>query len=761
VVGRRLEISENFGFFGRFEPGGGHGVAHVGQPCVPGRRVNREAGMAHPEAGMAALLAVGGRTAPVLGKEQRQSVPGTVELVSGIHRQQERIGRHPLVEAVDEGLEEGQSADAVVQRRFRSAHPGAGPRASDRTGHRLGHGSSHGLGPRFGLFGHAPTLPAVAGRHDGAMADDHVLRIANCSGFFGDRISAAREMVDGGPIDVLTGDWLAELTMLILARQQARDPESGYARTFVTQMADVLGDCVERGIKVVSNAGGQNPAGCAAALERLCAEQGINARIAWVAGDDLLDRFDDLVAAHRIVNADTGEALADLGVVPVTANAYLGAWGIVEALAAGADVVVTGRVTDAAVVVAPAAWHFGWSRTDWDALAGAIVAGHIIECGTQCTGGNYAFFSEVGDLRRPGFPIAEIHADGSSVITKHPGTGGAVTVGTITAQVLYEIQGPVYLNPDASVRLDSIHLSQQGPDRVRVAPVAGLPGPDRVKVAVNSDGGWRNAMTFVLTGLDIDAKAQLVENTLWSLLPGGRDAFGHAEVELLRADRPDPATNAESVALLRISVTDVDRSKVGRAFSDTVTSMLLASYPGMFTTTPPGDATPFGVYWPVLLPWSVVGCQVGVDGSVLEVPPPPGTVDSSSLLDADPAALPPPSRDWSAEPTTAVPLGRVVGARSGDKGGNANVGLWATTDEVYDWLCWYIDAARVRALVGPEAEGLEVAITPLPNLRALNCVVRGLLGRGVAASLRLDAQAKGLGEYLRAKVVEVPTRLLG
>jgi hypothetical protein len=594
----------------------------------------------------------------------------------------------------------------------------------------------------------------------GASGASEPLRIANCSGFFGDRISAAREMVDGGPIDVLTGDWLAELTMLILARQKAKHPDAGYARTFVTQMADVLGDCVARNIKVVSNAGGQNPQACAAALEAICAEQGITARIAWVAGDDLCARLDTIGAEHPLVNTDTGEDLGALGVTPVTANAYLGAWGIVEALHTGADVVVTGRVTDAAVVLAPAAWHHGWSRTDLDALAGGVVAGHVIECGTQCTGGNYAFFDEIDDLARPGFPIAEIHADGSSVITKHPGTGGAVTVGTITAQLLYEIQGPVYVNPDVSVRLDSISLTQLGPDRVRIGPVTGLGAPDRVKVAVNADGGWRNAMTFVLTGLDIEAKAALVEHTLFSLLPGGREGFDHVEVELLRADRTNPASNHEAVALLRVAVADADRATVGRAFSDTVTSMLLASYPGMFTTTPPGDAIPFGVYWPVLVPWSAVTCEVGMDGTVRTVGPPPHAIDVTSLLRAEAAPWPTPSRDWGAEPTRTEPLGRVVGARSGDKGGNANVGLWATSEEAYDWLCWFLDADRLAELVGAEAAGLEVSIVPLPNLLALNGIVHGLLGRGVAASLRLDAQAKGLGEYLRAKLVEMPTRLL-
>jgi hypothetical protein len=755
VVGCGLEIAHKFGLLGRIEACSGHSAAHVSEPGVPGGRIDGKAGMTHPQTRMAPLLAVGGRATPVLGKEHRQTSTGTVEFLGRVHRQQQGVTGDAFVETIHERLEERKPPHPLEQwRRWGLAggnrHPG---------------GFRHRLG--FRGVSHASTLPAATEGHDGAMAESEhhdrtsPLRVANCSGFFGDRLSAAREMVDGGPIDVLTGDWLAELTMLILARQKAKDPAAGYARTFVTQMADVLGDCVARGIKVVSNAGGQNPAGCAAALERLCAEQGIDARIAWVAGDDLLGQFGELTASDSLVNADTGESLAQLGVVPVTANAYLGAWGIVEALAAGADVVVTGRVTDAAVVVAPAAWHFGWSRTDWDQLAGAVVAGHIIECGTQCTGGNYAFFDEVAGLRRPGFPIAEIHADGSSVITKHPGTGGAVTVGTVTAQLLYEIQGPVYLNPDASVRLDSIRLTADGPDRVRVHPVAGLPGPDRVKVAVNSDGGWRNAMTFVLTGLDIEAKATLVTDTLWSLLPGGREAFGHAEVELLRADRPDPATNAESVALLRVAVADPDRARVGRSFSDTVTSMLLASYPGMFTTTPPGDATPFGVYWPVLLSWDAASCHVGIDGTTLEVGPPPDTVDAGALLNADPALPPAISHDWSAEPTTAVPLGRVVGARSGDKGGNANVGFWVTSDEAYEWLCWFLDADRLRELVGPEADGLEVSVVPLPNLRAINGIVRGLLGRGVAATLRLDAQAKGLGEYLRAKVVDVPTRFLG
>ena len=623
------------------------------------------------------------------------------------------------------------------------------------------------------------------------MSED-VLRIANCSGFYGDRLAAAREMVEGGPIDVLTGDWLAELTMLILHKGAQRQ-QGGWARTFLTQMEEVLATCMDRGIKVVSNAGGLDPAGCAAALADIAAAQGLAPSIAWVEGDDLVGRLDELAdAGIELVNLDTGERLSDVGADPVTANAYLGGWGIREALVRGADIVITGRVTDAAVIVGPAAWRFGWERTDWDELAAAVVAGHVIECGTQCTGGNYAFFEEVPGIEHLGFPIAEIAADGTTVITKHPGTGGLVSRGTVTAQLLYEIQGLEYANPDATVRLNSIRLDDLGDDRVRISDVRGLPGPEHAKVAVNYEGGWRNTMT----GLDVERKAEVAERTLWSLVPGGREAFDEVEVHLVRNDRPDPPTNEAAQALLRVTVRDRDRDKVGRAFSGKVIEMVLASYPGFFTTTPPSDASAYGVYWPALvpadLPHHVV--VIGDERIAIEAPPtePPPIDRRTSLLPSPPpeptgpkvapatASTHPETIStlledlsklrlhgdeggevwWDDEETAAVPLGRVAGARSGDKGGNANVGVWVRSDDAYDWLQWFLTVERIRALMPDETEGLEVERFELPNLWALNFVVHGLLGRGVAATARSDPQAKGLGEYLRSKVVDVPLRLL-
>jgi hypothetical protein len=592
------------------------------------------------------------------------------------------------------------------------------------------------------------------------------LRIANCSGFFGDRLSAPRELVEGGPIDVLTGDYLAELTMLILFKSRQRDPELGYASTFYRQMEEVLGTCVDRGIKVVANAGGLNPAGLARRLRTLAQELGIEVSVAHVEGDDILGRLPALRAAgHPLTHLDTGVALAPSS-DPVSANAYLGGFGIAEALAGGADVVVTGRVTDASLVVGPAAWHFGWKRHDWDRLAGAVAVGHVIECGAQATGGNYAFFGEVPGLEHPGFPIAEMASDGSAVITKHPGTGGLVSVGTVTSQLLYEIAGPLYANADVVADFSTIDLEQVGPDRVRLSRVRGLPAPERLKVSINLLGGWRNSMTFVLTGLDIEEKAALATRTLWSSL-GGAGAFTDHDVRLIRTDRPDAATNEQASAQLRVTVKSGDPEVVGRRFSNTATEMALASYPGFYLTSPPGEAAAYGVYWPTLVDRDGVDeVVVHHDGRRVVIGPPPGPL--SPAAPADPTArrhrAGMETRDKTGdEPsggtTCRLPLGRIIGARSGDKGGNANVGLWARGPSAFAWLRRELTTERLRHLL-PEAELLPIDRHELPNLLALNFVVHDLLGEGVASSTRPDAQAKSLGEYIRSRLVDIPETLL-
>ncbi|GAT12172.1 protein of unknown function [Mycolicibacterium novocastrense] len=560
------------------------------------------------------------------------------------------------------------------------------------------------------------------------------VRIGNCSGFYGDRLAAMREMLAGGELDYLTGDYLAELTMLILARDRAKSADRGYAKTFLTQLEESLGLALDHGVRIVANAGGLNPAGLADAVRGLADRLGLSVNVAHVEGDDLIGRADEF---------GFGGALA--------ANAYLGAWGIVDCLAAGADVVVTGRVTDASVTVGPAAAHHGWGRTDYDRLAGAIAAGHVIECGAQATGGNYSFFTEIADLTHPGFPLAEIHADGSSVITKHPGTGGAVTADTVTAQLLYEIGGARYANPDATLRVDTVELSDDGPDRVRISGVRGEPPPPTLKVSLNSVGGFRNEMTLVLTGLDIEAKAELVQRQLETSL-----TVKPAELEwtLARTDHPDAGTEEAASALLRCVVRDPDPANVGRQFSSAAVELALASYPGFHATSPPGQGQVYGVFSPAFVPAAdVPHVAVHGDGTRVEIPSATETVE---LAPVPPPDVPEP---LGPGPVRRVPLGVVAGARSGDKGGSANVGVWVRTDAQWRWLAHVLTVEKLRELL-PETTDLPVTRHLLSNLRAVNFVVEDILGHGVAYQARFDPQAKGLGEWLRSRRIDIPEELL-
>lgn len=592
------------------------------------------------------------------------------------------------------------------------------------------------------------------------MTETTPLRIANISGFYGDRISAAKEMVDDGPVDVLTGDWLAELTMLILARTQAKRPGSGFARTFVTQMEQVMGTCLDRGIKVVSNAGGLDPDHCADAVAEVAAKLGLSPTIAYVNGDNLLGRLQEPASALAgELQPFDGNALGDVTNY-LSANAYIGCWGIVEALNAGADIVITGRATDAAVVCGPAAWHHGWQRDDWDQLAGAVVAGHVIECGTQATGGNYSFFQEVPGLVRPGFPWAEIAADGSCVIGKHDSTGGLVSVGTVTSQLLYEIGGPEYLGPDVIAHFDTIGVEQTGRDRVLISGTKGSPPPATLKVAMNELGGYRQDMSIALTGIDIEAKAELVDAGFWAACPYGPEEFASVTTRVVRTDKVDPASNEEASAVWRLSIKDPDERKVGRAVSNAVIELALANIPGFYGLGGgPGGGRSYGVYRPALIDASLVPQDVVVR-------PPKGDPIRSVVDSVAPSVaaihVQPVNPDIPAAPageTVRVPIGRVAGTRSGDKGGHANLGVFARTPDAFAWLDDFLTTEQLRSLL-PETHGLEIDRHPLPNLLSINFLIRGLLEEGVAASTRQDGQAKSLGEWLRAREVNIPVALV-
>ena len=579
--------------------------------------------------------------------------------------------------------------------------------------------------------------------------------IGNCSGFYGDRLSAAKDMVEGGPIDVLTGDYLAELTMTILYNQRMkRGEDQGYVGTFLKQFRDVANSCQEKNIKIVTNAGGLNPSSMANQVQEIIHELNLDLKVAYIDGDDLIPQLDELYSqGEKLINIEKDIPLDSYSKPPVTANAYFGAWGIKEALDQGADIVVCPRVTDAAVVIGPAAWKFNWSRDDYDALAGALAAGHIIECGAQATGGNYSFFQEVPSFSNVGYPIAEIFDDGSFYITKHPDTGGLVSVGTVTAQLLYEIGSPAYMNPDVIGHFDTLKIKQESEDRVYVSGCRGSSAPKTHKVCVNLAGGYRNGVEILLTGLDIEEKAKLVTDSIFENL-GGREQFDKVDIQLQRTDKEDPISNEQAQASLRISVKSDNPELVGRMFSAKITELGLANLPGWTGR----GGTPSGAYieyWPALVDSKFIKENVYFEGKKTEIIPTSQLDFEETYYQKEPYE----NKLPEINKTQIIPFGRLYGTRSGDKGGCANLGVWAKTEEAYAYLYDLLTVKKLKELL-PDLAEYKIDRFELPNILSLNFYVHGILQDGVSSSTRLDGQAKSLGEYLRAKNIEAPEFLI-
>ena len=585
---------------------------------------------------------------------------------------------------------------------------------------------------------------------------EEILKIANCSGYYGDRLSAAKEMVDGGPIDVLTGDYLAELTMAILFNQKLkRGEDKGYVGTFLKQLQDVASTCKDKNIKIITNAGGLNPQSMTNEIKQILNELNIDMKVAYIEGDNLMSRIEELQKnGEEFTNIDKEISLKDSGFPVLTANAYLGAWGIKKALDKGADIVVCPRVTDAAVVMGPAAWRFNWERDDFDKLAGALAAGHIIECGCQATGGNYAFFEEVPSFENVGFPIAEIQSDGSFFITKHPGTGGLVSVGTVTAQLLYEISSPAYINPDVISHFDTLKIKQIDKDKVFISGCRGSSPPNKHKVCINLAGGYKNGMDLILTGLDIEKKAETFINTLFSLV-GGKQQFDEVRTDLHRTDKKNPNSNEEAMATLSLSVKSSDPDLVGRLFSAKIVELSLANYPGFFAQGDIKGSGPVIIYWPALVHSKHIKELVHLENKVFEVSP-------TSELSLDEIYYQKETVDIASCPEDSlkeIPLGKIFGTRSGDKGGCANLGIWAKTDDAFSFLNSFLTVKKLKELL-PDLSSFKIDRYDLPNIKSLNFYIHGILQDGISSNNRKDGQAKSLGEYLRAKYIEVPKLLL-
>ena len=583
------------------------------------------------------------------------------------------------------------------------------------------------------------------------------IKIANCSGFYGDKLSAAKDLVDGGPIDVLTGDYLAELTMAILFGQKMqRGEDKGYVGTFLKQINQIAKSCKEKNIKIVSNAGGLNPKSMAIEIEKILKEQSIDMKVAYIDGDDLMPTISNLKkSGEEFKNIDKGKKLDESGYSPLTANAYLGAWGIKEALDKGADIVVCPRVTDAAVVIGPAAWKFNWKRDNYDALAGALAAGHIIECGCQATGGNYAFFKEVESFDNVGYPIAEIYDDGSFYVTKHPDTGGLVSTGTVTAQLLYEINSPAYVNPDVIAHFDTLKIEEVEKDKVYVSGCRGSSPPDKHKVCINLAGGFRNGMEIILTGLDIEDKAKVFTDALFNSV-GGRKQFDDVSIQLHRTDKENPNSNEEAMASLLVSVKSKDQNLVGRLFSAKIIELALANIPGFFAQGGVKSSGPVIIYWPALVDSKHIKEKVHIDGEEIEVIPTSQLELEEIYYQKEPIKI----KKIKKEDEKEIYFGEIYGTRSGDKGGCANLGVWGKNAHSFAFLHDFLTVKKLKELL-PDLNQYKIERFELANINSLNFYIHDILQDGVSSNDKKDGQAKSLGEYLRAKKVKVPQSIIG
>ena len=589
------------------------------------------------------------------------------------------------------------------------------------------------------------------------LMNKEFIKIANCSGFYGDKLSAAKDLVEGGPIDVLTGDYLAELTMAILFSQKMqRGEDKGYVGTFLKQINDIAKSCKEKNIKIVSNAGGLNPKSMADEIEKILKDQSVDMKVAYIDGDDLMSRIPDLTeSGETFKNIDKNVKLDDSGHSPLTANAYLGAWGIKEALDNGADIVVCPRVTDAAVVIGPAAWKFNWARDNYDALAGALAAGHIIECGCQATGGNYAFFKEVKSFDNVGYPITEIYEDGSFYITKHQNTGGLVSKGTVTAQLLYEISSPAYVNPDVIAHFDTLKIEEIEEDKVFVSGCRGSSPPKKHKVCINLASGFRNGMEVILTGLDIEDKAKVFTDALFNSV-GGKDQFDEVSIQLHRTDKENPSTNEEAMASLLISVKSKDQNLVGRLFSAKIIELALANIPGFFAQGGVKSSGPVVLYWPALVDSKYIKEKVHIDGKEIEVLPTSQLELDEIYYQKEPIKV----KKIKIEDERDIYFGDIYGTRSGDKGGCANLGIWAKNSNAFGFLHNFLTVEKLKELL-PDLKDFKIERYELSNINSLNFYIHDILQDGVSSNDRKDAQAKSLGEYLRAKKIKVPQSIIG
>lgn len=560
---------------------------------------------------------------------------------------------------------------------------------------------------------------------------------------------------------------------------RAADAEQlAFEMSFISALKPAIQDIAKHRQKVAVNAGSGDPAAMAKIVQKLVADYDTDLKVYWVTGDDVTTQFKEMLKhGEKFPSLPSDTPIDQWGVEPVCAQAYLGGVGIAEALRRGADIVICGRVSDAAPVVGAAMWYHGWGREDFTVLAHALMAGHLLECSSYVTGGYYTGFKK--ELLRSdkctnlGFPIGEIEANGEFVITKETSAGGLVNVGTVTSQLLYEIQGPLYYNSDVTARIDQIRLIEEGPDRVRVTGVIGLPPPPTTKIGITACGGWQAEVHFFLTGLDIEEKVELVKRQTLESIGPFRNEFTALTFNVTGSVAENPKNQASATVDLRIFAQskNPDIMSAGThkgvapdtpSFAKWCIENCLQGYPG---GTPAMDlrqstGKPFFEYWVALFPQSKVNHEMHTyDGRSVSISPPTTTATYPRQQESYDTSSPLPLETWG--PTVRAPLGHIVHGRSGDKSSDCNLGLFVRYPDEWDWLRSLLSVNKLRELLEDEDTGKNIDRFEIPTLYAVHFLLKDHLDRGANSSSSNDILGKNVCEYVRSKMVDIPKVFYG
>ncbi len=595
-----------------------------------------------------------------------------------------------------------------------------------------------------------------------------VIRIGNAGGYWGDDPRALERQVLGGKLDYITMDFLAEITMSIMQKQRAREPHLGYARDFLGMLQKILPQLLAQKTCVITNAGGINPTACAKAITEMAAGMGLFPKIAVVHGDDILT---DVQRMHRdgikFQNMETGEAFDEVIDRLQSANVYFGATAVVEALAWKPDIIVTGRVTDTGITLAPMIFEHGWALNDWNKLAAGIVAGHILECGTQSTGGNFTDWEKVPSFDDVGFPIAEVAADGTVVITKHPGSGGMVSVDTVREQLFYEMGNPrAYITPDVVADFATIQLGQDGKDRVKVTGVKGYEPTPFYKVSMAYADGFKSVGSIVISGPNARKKAEAFAKIFWNRCQG---MFAETETEFFgwnACHRSLVHQDDGNEIMLRLGVRSDDKEKLA-FFGKMIPSLILSGPPGVSVMGGVPKPQEVVSYWPALMPKSAVLPKIALvekDQVTAEK-----TITTTPEGNFNPSDVPTQTATKASRPIAEaiggqmkdgmVPLSKICLGRSGDKGDMANIGIMARSPKAFEYLDKHLTAQVVKDLFQEICHGPVVRYT-LSNMQGFNFLLEASLGGGGTKTLRVDAQGKTFAQGLLRQKFNIPAEIL-